>query len=831
MFVLFGTLFVDVRPHAPAWGVEVMKSRSLRTQMLLRSGVVISATVMAITSCVIGTTPAFATGTGSVRAWGNNAHGQLGNGKSVTSNNAPVQVSDLHQVEAIAAGGSHGLALLRTGTVMAWGDNASGQIGNGANNNEDTPVSVTGLTGVTAIAAGGTFSLALLSDGTVMAWGDNSSGELGDGSNASFSSTPVPVTGLGEVTAISAGVNHALALLSDGTVMAWGDNSFGELGDGTSGSFSESPVAVTSLSGVIAIAAGNGFSEALVAGGDVMAWGNNTSGQLGDGSTSESNVPVPVIGVSSVTSIAAGGSFGLAVAGGAVSAWGDNFYGELGNGTNANSDVPISVSGLSGVTSIAAGGGHALATLSTGVVMAWGDNFYGEIGIRTASTEVDEPVAVRLSRQISSVSASDPGSNRGFSMALAGNHTVKTWGYDAFGQLGDGSIRVNVTRPVNVKALTGAIAVSAGSDFSLALTTNGTVTAWGDNSAGQLGIGTTGNNIVTPKAIGGLTGVTAIAAGFAHGLALLANGTVMAWGDNSYGELGDGSTVGSDTPVAVSGLSDAIAVAAGGDYSLALLSDGTVMAWGDNSYGELGDGTTVGSDLPVPVIGLTGITAIAAGLEHGLALGSDGSVMAWGNNGAGQLGDGASGGTSDTPVTVTGLTGSTVTAVAAGLDHSLGLLSNGTVVAWGDNRSGELGNATMAESATPVPVSNLDNVTSISAGSSFSLALVSKTRDVYSWGLDAGVQSDAPAVVARISRNRFHFGWRRLQPGSQGTSLDAVQCLADSQGQTDQPDEDSKHQPADSIRVSRRQARSSSGRAGPSRSSALTRQLAPQDLE
>jgi alpha-tubulin suppressor-like RCC1 family protein len=250
--------------------------------------------------------------------------------------------------------------------------------------------------------------------------------------------------------------------------------------------------------------------------------------------------------------------------------------------------------------------------------------------------------------------------------------------------------------------------------------------------------------------VSGLTDVTAIAAGFDHGLALLSNGTVMAWGDNSYGELGNGTTTNSDIPVPVSGLSGVTAVTAGGDDSLALLDDGTVVAWGDNSYGELGNGTTTSSDSPVAVSGLSGVTAVSAGLEHALALVSGGRVMAWGNDDAGQLGDGSTDGISETPVAVTGLTGSTVTAVSAGLDHSLGLLSDGTVVAWGDNGAGELGNASEVNSDTPVVVSDLANVTAISAGSNFSLAL-SSTEHVYSWGLDATTQSDVPVEVRGIS--------------------------------------------------------------------------------
>ncbi len=703
-----------------------------------------------ITLCTAGTVPASASSLGTLRSWGDNSFGELGNGKSVTTSNKPVPVSHLQGVTSIAAGGSHALALIAYGTVMSWGDNESGQLGNGTRTNEKKPVAVSGLSGVKSIAAGGSFSLALLSNGTVMSWGDNSVGQLGNGSNVTYSTTPVAVTGLSGVTAIAAGVNHALALLSNGTVMAWGDNSSGELGNGTNGSFSNTPVAVTGLSGVTAIAAGDSFSECLVTGGDVMTWGNNASGQLGDGSMSNSDSPVSVVGLSSVSSIAAGGSFGLAVdTGGGVMAWGDNFYGELGNGTDTNSDTPTAVTGLSGISSISAGGANALA-VKRGRVLAWGDNFYGELGTRSVGTSSDVPIQIKP-RQVTTVSSGDPGGNQGFSMALFTNKTVETWGYDAYGQLGNGTVGVTSDNPVNVRRLTGVAAVSAGNAFTLALMGNGTVMSWGDNSVGQLGDGTASNDSNVPVAVKGLTGVTAVAAGFEHGLALLSNGTVMAWGDNSDGELGNGTTTNSDVPVAVTGLSGVSAVSAGGDDSLALLSNGTVVAWGDNSYGELGNGSTTNNNTPVAVTGLSGVTAVSAGLEHSLALVSGGGVMAWGNDNAGQLGDGSASGFSDTPVPVTGLAGSTVTAVSAGLDHSLGLLSNGTVVAWGDNGAGELGNASSVNSDTPVPVSDLDDAIAISAGSDFSLALTS-TGHVSSWGLDATTESKVPVEVRGLAR-------------------------------------------------------------------------------
>ncbi|TLZ71770.1 MAG: RCC1 repeat-containing protein, partial [Methanobacteriota archaeon] len=242
----------------------------------------------------------------------------------------------------------------------------------------------------------------------------------------------------------------------------------------------------------------------------------------------------------------------------------------------------------------------------------------------------------------------------------------------------------------------------------LSNTVSGTVLAWGDNVDGQLGNGTfTTSN--TPVEVSGLTGVTAIAAGGAfnhHSLALKSDGTVWAWGANSAGQLGNGSFTGSNTPVQTSGINGVTAIAGGQLHSLALKSDGTVWAWGFNLDGQLGNGTNTttypyGLDTPVQVLGLTGVIAIAGGGAHSLALKSDGTVWAWGQNNKGQLGNGSFTG-SNTPVQTSGISG--VTAIAGGVSHSLALKSDGTVWAWGYNGGGELGNGTYTDNNTPVEV-------------------------------------------------------------------------------------------------------------------------------
>jgi alpha-tubulin suppressor-like RCC1 family protein len=361
------------------------------------------------------------------------------------------------------------------------------------------------------------------------------------------------------------------------------------------------------------------------------------------------------------------------------------------------------------------------AVRAQGIVSVWGWNAYGQLGDGSLT---DAATPVQLS-SVSGVTAVAGGFYH--SLALKSDGTVWAWGRNDHGQLGNGT-NTSSDVPVQVTGLANVIAIAAGGDHSLALKNDGTVWTWGWNGNGQLGDGTLSDSSI-PVQVTGLAGIIAISGGGAHSLALANDGTLWAWGANGFGQLGDGTSTDSATPISI--LTDVTAIAAGDFHSLALKSDSTVWSWGYNYYGQLGNGTfdvaaPYGNATPSAVPGLGGVTAIAAGYYHSLALKSDGTVWAWGFNLFGELGNStyttAAPFGSDVPVRVTALTG--VAALAAGAYHSMALRSDGTVWAWGFNYYGQLGNSTApANSDSPVQVPGLAGVTSIAAGGSHSIAL------------------------------------------------------------------------------------------------------------
>ncbi len=362
---------------------------------------------------------------GTVYTWGRNYFGQLGIGNT-TDKNLPVAITTSgallgKNIIKVDAGNDYSMVLTSDGTLYSWGTNSSGQLGTGDNVDSHVPVAVTtsgALTGktITAFSAGAQHSVAVASTGAVFGWGYNAFGQLGIGTNGSGVDKNVPVavdmSGVLNgmiVTAVAAGADHTVALASNGTVYAWGLNTKGQVGDGTTTAVRNAPVAVN-VSGVLAgkkikaVAAGESHCVVLADDGKVYTWGDNSYGQLGNGNNTDSNVPVEVItsgaiAGKSIVAISAGGLFSVALASdGTVYTWGYNSSGQLGYGNNTDSNVPVAVT-TSGVlagktiTVIDAGHSHCLVVASNGSVFTWGYGTYGQLGIGD-NVSYKVPVAV-----------------------------------------------------------------------------------------------------------------------------------------------------------------------------------------------------------------------------------------------------------------------------------------------------------------------------------------------------------------------------------------------------------------------------------------------------
>lgn len=318
---------------------------------------------------------------GGVECWGINHYGQLGNGTTVTSL-IPRPVKGITTATAVALGNAHGCALLASGAVKCWGYNGSGELGNGTFANSSTPVAVHGISNATAVAVGDEFSCALLASGAVQCWGHNGYSQLGTGSNAE-SNIPVTVIGITTASAISLGMRHGCALLVSGAVQCWGYNLYGQLGDGSNSYSSNIPVAVNGTSTAIALSVGWFHSCALLAGGAVQCWGDNRYGQLGNGSDARSfTTPVFATGISSAIAVTAGGEHSCAMLrNGFVRCWGSNVAGQLGNVVPGDgSTTSVRARGIRAPVRLAAGEAHNCALLADGAMRCWGWGLDGQLG-------------------------------------------------------------------------------------------------------------------------------------------------------------------------------------------------------------------------------------------------------------------------------------------------------------------------------------------------------------------------------------------------------------------------------------------------------------------
>ena len=412
---------------------------------------------------------------------------------------------------------------------------------------------------------------------------------------------------------------------------------------------------------------------------------------------------------------------------------------------NGSDNLSVSGNGsFTFATPIASGGAYIVAVLTqpTGQTCA----VVNDAGT-VASANITN-VAVTCSSAAAGPAVSRVAAGSGHTCTVKADNTVACWGWNLGGQLGDGT-KVDRLAPTNVPGLTGVVNIGAGWAHTCALKSNGTVSCWGNAGDGEMGDGQPGVghvDVLNPQIVPSLTGVVALAVGGYHNCALKSDTSVVCWGLNTFGEIGDGTTIERDSPTTVPGLSGVVALTTGVTNTCAAKSDGTVSCWGDNRLGQLGDGTLVAKLVPTTVPGLTGVVALGAGQDHTCVAKTDGTVACWGYNASGQLGDSATV-NKTVPTSIAGFSG--VIGLAVDVSFTCALKGNGTVACWGSNLSGALGDGTSIEKHSPAIVPGLAGIVSLSEGSiAGHICAVNSGGVLACWGSDLHGQVGAGNFVA-----------------------------------------------------------------------------------
>jgi len=609
------------------------------------------------------------------------------------------------------------------------------------------------------VTTGWSHTVVLKTDGTLWAFGENSRGKLGDGTTTGRS-YPVQIGTDQDWAQVTAGQDHTVALKADGSLWAWGANDHGQLGDGTTID-RHSPVQIGMDQGWAEVSAGGGYTVALKANGTLWAWG--VGGKLGDGTHTSRTSPVKIGTDGNWTQLAAGTHHAIALkVDGTLWAWGDNSYGQLGDGrTTISRTYPMQIGTEQDWNQVSAGFFYTVALKADGTLWAWGWNKYGQLG---DGTTVDRyiPVQIGTDRDWSQVDAG-PFSH---TLALKADNTRWAWGSNFRGQLGDGA---TTDRYYPVQTGTGQnwIQVTAGESRSVALKSDGTLWAWGDNSWGKLGDGTLSNRH-SPVEIGNMNMAKdwiRLAGGGGHTVGLMADGTIWTWGSNNYGEVGDGTTIDRHFPMQIGVDQEWVRVTGGKEHTAGLMADGSLWAWGWNTHGQLGDSTTIDRSSPVQIGTDQDWTQVSGGAWYTVALKNDGTVWTWGWNRYGQLGDGTM---TDRPSPVQIGSDQDWVQVAAGNDHTLGLKTNGTLWAWGWNRYGQLGDS-HGDRNYPVIVGTLGTEQQwiqAAAGNNHTIALKADGT-LWAWGWN---------LKGQVGNGKTNFAQHR--PELIGTGRDWTQVAA-----------------------------------------------------
>jgi alpha-tubulin suppressor-like RCC1 family protein len=681
---------------------------------------------------------------GTIWAWGSNYQSQLGDGTRIDKN-YPIQIGTDANWKSVSANGHYGpLAIKNNGTLWAWGRGGYGQFGDGTFEDKFIPTQIGNSVDWLSVSAGSSHTIAIKTNGTLWVTGNDRYGQLGIGPNPlGLENVFVQVGTNNTWQSVSGGGNHTVAIKKDGTLWAWGWNSYGQLGDKTNID-KNTPVQIGITNDWEAVSAGDAYTIAFKKDGTLWAWGANNNNQLGNNTTLNQNTPIQIsqnitpsvnIGASPAGAICDGTNVvftAVPLNGGASPSYQWKVNG-LNTGTNINSFSTSLLKNGDVVSVVMTSNKSCLTTASVNsnaVVMS----------ILSAL----QPPVISINNYILSVQSPVNGPNYQwfYSPSSTGPFTllpditgvncraIKTGYYKATisragcNTMESNTIYCNLNTPETCWK-----SIAAGDNHTTAVKADGTLFTWGRNQYGQLGDASYTFRY-SPVQIGAANNWQTISANLAYTAAIKIDGTLWAWGTGTFGQYGDNTTIILNSPTQIGTATNWHFVSAGTNHSVAIKTNGTLWAWGRNAFGQIGDGTVVNKNFPVQVGGDIDWQTVSGGGSHSVGVKTNGTLWAWGYNNFGQLGDGTVA-SKNTPIQIG--TNNNWKDVSAGNSHTIAVKTDGTLWAWGDNAYGQLGDGTSAVKNSPVQIGTAADWRSVSAGYNYSFA-IKEDGTIWSWG-------------------------------------------------------------------------------------------------